>query len=295
MMINGEGFFVVERVDQNLGSVSSSFYLTRAGNFTLDSSGNLVTSSGNRVRGTSQLSGSSTASLGLVNIPQQLLIVKDLDVNGNILETHFAQVGTATAAIAAQQNVGAATQNIASVKLVNFSIGTDGAVTATYSNGDRITVRTDASTVSPTDPTLARREIILYPSEGGTFSSNNLLASDSGTVDQIPGAAVFLDGAGAPSLEGMQMQLQTATVTNPNGLLYDGGNNFLIGANSGLTNFGTPSSESRGGISAGSLESSNVDLAAEFTNLIVTQRGLEASSKMIRAQSEVLQAIINVV
>src|SRR5262249_51248688 len=61
MMINGDGFFAVERVDNNNGNNSTDFYLTRAGNFTLDSQGNLVTSSGNRLRGTSQVSGTSSA------------------------------------------------------------------------------------------------------------------------------------------------------------------------------------------------------------------------------------------
>jgi flagellar hook protein FlgE len=42
------------------------------------------------------------------------------------------------------------------------------------------------------------------------------------------------------------------------------------------------------------LEGSNVDLAGEFSTMIVTQRGLEANSKVIRTNDEVLQAIINI-
>jgi flagellar hook protein FlgE len=299
LMINGEGFFAVERVDSNLGTENSAFYLTRAGNFSLDSSGNLVSSSGNRVRGTSQLSGTDPTTLTSIKIPQEMLIVKDLDANGGIVGTHFAQVGTAGSDITAAMASSATSQNIAAVKLVNFSIGSDGAITATYSNGDRISVRTDVSTLSPTDPTAARREIIHLPAEGGTFGADNdgngspSQATDGGIVNQIN--EVFTAPTGGNALEGMQLQLQTATVTNPAGLMYDSNNNFLPGPNSGTTNFGVPANENRGNLQTGSLESSNVDLAAEFTSLIVAQRGLEAGSKVIRAQSEVMQSIINII
>jgi flagellar hook protein FlgE len=56
-----------------------------------------------------------------------------------------------------------------------------------------------------------------------------------------------------------------------------------------------PGSGNRGTLLAGSLESSNVDLASEFTNLVVAQRGLEANSKMIKAQSEAMQTILNAI
>ncbi|MDX2083845.1 MAG: flagellar hook-basal body complex protein [Candidatus Melainabacteria bacterium] len=293
-MISGEGFFVIEKIDPNLaGSNSSSDYYTRAGNFSLDSDGNLVTTSGNRVRGSSQISGSSPATRDNVQIPMEIMIAKDIsNVTGNVVETHFGLPGTATATFTAAQAAGT-TQSIATVQLVNFSVGTDGAITATYSNGDRITVRTNQAlvTANPGNPTAWRREIIHLPSEGGTFSSINLQATDAGTVDQV--SNVFTDGTGAASMQGMQMQLQLAGFTNPKGLVYNGNNNFEIGANSGDIFLGVGNAGSRGAIQSGALESSNVDLAGEFSNLVISQRGLEASSRVIRAQSEVLQTVIN--
>jgi len=299
LMIQGEGFFAVERVDTNSGNNSTDFYLTRAGNFTLDSQGNLVTSSGNRVRGSSQLSGSSTATLGRVQIPLQFVIAKDVDANNTVLETHFGQVGTAGAAFAAVQNAGAASQIITTVDLRSFSIGSDGSITATYSNGDRISVRTQPSTVSPTDPTTARRELLHMTYEGPVMATSfsGGAAADligvNGDVNQVNN--VFTGGTStalAGAMEGMQLQLQMATVTNPAGLLYDGNNNFLAAANSGPTNFGLAGSGARGSLLAGSLESSNVDISGEFTNMIITQRGIEAASRVIRSQSEILQTII---
>jgi len=303
MMINGNGFFAVEHINPNNGSNSSDYYLTRAGNFSLDDKGNLVTSSGNRVRGTSSISGSDPTTLGRVQIPQQFLITKDLDATGGTVAIHFSPIGTDPSLggpIDSAMDPTAASQSTVAVNLVSFSVGVDGAIAAKYSNGDTITVRNDESTTPPvanlTDPTQWRRELIIKPAEGGTFGSSVLLTTDKGWVDEVGATAVFDGGVGLPTggggLQGMQLQIQTASVTNPGGLLYDGNNNFLSGANSGNTDFGIANSGSVGNVNSGALESSNVDIAGEFTSMMITQRGLEAASKVVRTQSEVMQTII---
>lgn len=299
MMINGNGFFAVEHINPNNGSNSSDYYLTRAGNFSLDDNGNLVTAAGERLRGTSQISGSGPNTVGRVQIPEQFLITKDLDTNGNTVAIHFSPTGTDPSLISAGMNPSASTQDTVPVSLVSFSIGTDGAIAAKYSNGDTITVRTDQSSVAanPSDPTAWRRELIIEPAEGGTFAANNVVPGvDSGQVDEVGATAVFDGGVGIPvgggGLQGMQLQLQMASVTNPQGLLYDGNNNFLSGANSGPTQFGIGNSGAVGNINSGALESSNVDIAGEFTNLMIAQRGLEAASKVVQTQSSVMQTII---
>jgi flagellar hook protein FlgE len=313
MMINGDGFFAVERVDVNNGNASTDYYLSRAGNFTLDSSGNLVTSSGNRVRGTSQLSGSSSNTLGRTQIPTEFLATKQLDANSNVTNILYSPIGTSAATIAADRTAAygalpaGSSISTVTVQLRSFSIGTDGAITASYSNGDQITVRTDAASQAAAtaagDPTLIRREIITRPYEGGIYPATTYAAADNaygGKIAQAAARPVFNGGlnpvpAGLNPMQGMQLQVQVASVTNPAGLLYDGSNNFLQSANSGQTQFGAAGTGSRGSISAGALESSNVDLAGEFTNMIVAQRGLEAASKMVRTQSEVLQSIIQMI
>ncbi len=305
MMINGNGFFVIERIDNTLGVGNQGFFLTRAGNFSLDSQGNLTTPDGMRVRGTSQLNGSSPATITNVNVPQSLTIVKDLDANNNIIGTHLANNVVTPAAVAAAQTVGTVTQLQTEVKLVNFSLGRGGDITAVYSNGDRISVRVDQNTQVAGSPQLARTEVVHLPSEGGTFGpdlsspgagapdGNPSQATDSGLLDQIAGFTILTTPPGGNGLEGAQLNLQTATVVNPAGLQSDGNNNFLLGANAGTVSFGQPGAENRGPVVNGSLESSNVDLAGQFTDMIITQRGLESNSRMIRAQSEVLQSIIN--
>lgn len=315
LLINGSGFFAVERVDVNNGNASTDYYLSRAGNFTLDSGGNLVTSSGNRLRGTSQLSGSTPSSLGRVQIPTEFQITKvvsDPTSGSTVQDILYSPVGVSASQIATDAAakfgaLGTNTLNTVSVQLRSYTIGVDGAITATYSNGDQITVRTDAASQTAAtaagDPSLLRRELISRPYEGGTYPATTYSAADNaygGKIAQAAGREVFTGGgntipAGLNPMQGMQLQLQTANVTNPEGLLYDGNNNFLQSANSGQTQFGVAGTGARGSISAGALESSNVDLAGEFTNMIVAQRGLEAASKMVRTQSEVLQNIIQMV
>ncbi|WP_303672673.1 flagellar hook-basal body complex protein [Vampirovibrio chlorellavorus] len=313
LSINGDGFFAVERVDTNNGNNSTDYYLTRAGNFTLDSNGNLVTASGNRLRGSSQISGSSTATLGRIQVPTEFQITKELDADGKVQNVFYSPIGRSAANIATDYAaafgappVGNSLSTV-TVQLRSFSVGTDGSISATYSNGDQISVRTDSASVTAAnaagDPTLVRREIVHRPYEGGSYPASTYSATDNpygGQVAQATGQEVFTSGitptpAGVNPMEGMQMQLQTASVINPAGLLYDGNNNFLQSANSGQTQFGVAGSGSRGNINAGALESSNVDLAGEFTNMIVSQRGLEAASKVVRAQSEVMQTIIQIV
>lgn len=293
LSINGEGFFAVERVDRNLGTANSGYFLTRAGNFSLDAGGNLVTSGGDRLRGTSQLDGTIPDTLGLINVPLNFQVAKYLDANNNILGTSFgsgAAVGADFAADATARGITPASTNTVTASLVNFSIGQAGNIVATYSNGDRITTRPNPN------PAVGRTEIVHYPSEGGTFGSINF-AGDTGSSGQLGGGLeVFTNtSATADPMEGMQLQLQTATVVNPGGLTSEGNNNYLPSANSGDVFFGTPGASNRGKLLSGSLESSNVELASEFTQLVITQRGLEAASRVIRTQSDVLQSVINIV
>jgi flagellar hook protein FlgE len=60
-----------------------------------------------------------------------------------------------------------------------------------------------------------------------------------------------------------------------------------------VANVGQAGSGGRGSLSAGALEMSNVDLAEEFSNLIVAQRGFQANSRVITASDEILQDLVN--
>ncbi|MGY5884497.1 flagellar hook protein FlgE [Modestobacter lacusdianchii] len=87
-------------------------------------------------------------------------------------------------------------------------------------------------------------------------------------------------------------QLALATFTNPGGLEKAGNSSFRAGDNSGNPLVGQAGTGGRGSLSAGALEMSNVDLAEEFTGLIVAQRGFQANSRVITTSDEILQDLV---
>lgn len=80
---------------------------------------------------------------------------------------------------------------------------------------------------------------------------------------------------------------------NPSGLEKMGGNTFRKTSNSGDPQIGIPGTGGIGKITGGSLEMSNVDLAQEFTDMIIAQRGFQANSKTISTADQLLQELIN--
>jgi flagellar hook protein FlgE len=85
----------------------------------------------------------------------------------------------------------------------------------------------------------------------------------------------------------------TASFSNPAGMEKLGQNLFRASSNSGLAQVGAPSQNGRGKLSTGYVEMSNVDLANEFTNMIVTQRGFQANTRVITVVDDLLQELIN--
>lgn len=88
-------------------------------------------------------------------------------------------------------------------------------------------------------------------------------------------------------------QIALATFTNQGGLEKAGDNTYVESNNSGLANIGTSGIAGKGSMLAGSLEMSNVDLTEQFTDMIVTQRGFQASSKTIQTADTLLDTVLN--
>ena len=88
-------------------------------------------------------------------------------------------------------------------------------------------------------------------------------------------------------------QLALAGISNPQSLISVGQNNFELGADTATPAVGSPGTGSRGTIQGGALESSNVDIATEFTNLIVYQRSYEANSRVISTLDQLTQDLLN--
>jgi flagellar hook protein FlgE len=90
-------------------------------------------------------------------------------------------------------------------------------------------------------------------------------------------------------------QLALATFPNDEGLLKFKGTTFVAYGNSGEPSIGTAGTGGRGSVSGSSLEQSNVDIATEFTNLIISQRGYQANSRIITTTDELYQEAINLI
>jgi len=127
-------------------------------------------------------------------------------------------------------------------------------------------------------------------------------------------AAISQDGFGPGSLESVSIkadgtiqgnfsngkitdiaQLQIATFSNPSGLLKQGDNLYLPGANSGPAVAGTALTAGAGRISSSSIEGSNVDIALEFTRLITAQRGYQVNARTITTADQMMQELANLV
>ena len=114
------------------------------------------------------------------------------------------------------------------------------------------------------------------------FSSGSLVSFAVGSAGDITG--IFSNGSSQ-----LLGQIALGLFTNPAGLAKIGNNLFEKTSNSGEAITGAPGTGGRGVVSTGNLEGSNTDLAKEFTNVILAQRGFQASSRVITAADEMLQ------
>ena len=90
-------------------------------------------------------------------------------------------------------------------------------------------------------------------------------------------------------------QLAMASIRNPDSLSAEGNNNFLVSAKSATPVIGLPGTGGRGKIVGASIEASTVDIASEFTNLIVYQRAYQANSRVVTSADQLSQETINLI
>jgi flagellar hook protein FlgE len=127
-------------------------------------------------------------------------------------------------------------------------------------------------------------------------------AVSAATQDGVPASQVTqvsIANGGAITAQftnGNQMvigQLALASVSNPASLIAVGQNNYEVGADTATPVVGVPNTGTLGTVEGGALEASTVDIATEFTNLIVYQNSYEANSKVISTLDEMTQALLN--
>jgi len=135
-------------------------------------------------------------------------------------------------------------------------------------------------------------------SEIGTSPNVSFLA-DGFSPGELQSVQIDADGTisgiGSNGLKFAIAQLAIAAFRNPDGLENAGGNYYGESLASGNAEIGTALSGDRGAIRAGQLEGSNVDLALEFTKLLVAQRGFSANARTITVTDEVLEELTNII
>jgi len=320
MGIQGDGMFVLRNGEQAL--------YTRSGNFQLDAEGKLVSAgSGFVVQGAyadAQGNIASGASIESIQIslgqkapPQATDLIA---LSGNLSSS--AEVGdTHTMGITVYDGLG----NAHSLELTftNTGPGTwdwtptcDTAPVTPAGNGS-VTFGDDGSLEAFTYPGGAAA-LTLTPTVGAPFD----ITIDPGTVGGIDGLSGFANPSSAivESQNGYQAgdlvnvsvdsrglisgqfsngvtrplaQVALASFNNLSGLLRSGDSVYEASANSGAPIIGFVGGNSGATITPGALESSNVDISQEFSNMIIAQRGFQANARVITAADEMLTELVN--
>jgi flagellar hook protein FlgE len=322
LALQGNGFFVVNDGTQN--------QYTRAGSFDVDTNGFLVDpSTGFRVQrfGTVgetgptpfQVPGNDDIKIPIgTGIPATPTTT--VNVQGNLSST-LAVGGTYSTAIQVFDTQGTAhsltltfTKSAANTFSLNATVS-GGTVAGVPFAG--ITFNADGSLAGPASVPLS----LSFPPG---LPAAQPVSIALGTVGQVNGltqfggsstaAAVSQDGASAGSLTSVSVaedgtirgifsngqslplaQIAVAQFANPGGLNRDGNNLYSQTANSGQPLIGTALSGGRGSIQQGALEQSNVNVALEFTNLIVAERSFQANAQTITVSDNVLQTLVNII
>ena len=124
---------------------------------------------------------------------------------------------------------------------------------------------------------------------GTDEAKNNVFSSISYAAD---GTITATNAAGDVVTLG---RVALAHFANPAGLSQAGGSYYTATDNSGTPEYAKPGDGSTGELVTGALEASNVDLANEFSNMITTERGFQANSKIISVADTMLETLVNMV
>ena len=309
MALAGNGFFVVQQ-----GGVQS---LTRAGNFQLSSSGNLITQDGQQVMGYGAVNGvvNQNSSLTPITIPvglnegaqatQNFSVTTNLNSNATVGTSFSTPVQIFDSLGQSHQATVSYTKTATNTWSYSVGLPAGDATGVPSNNTGTLTFDTSGNLVSPTGsvnnitfPTLADGASDLsfnwnLNNSSGKPTISQLAAASSNTANSQDGftsgvyQSFVVDSAGVITAQFSNGrtstigQLAVATVANTAGLTASGGNNFMTTAASGLATVGVAGAGGRGTLEDGALEQSNVNISTEFSNLIVAQRAFEANSKTV--------------
>ncbi|MGH1489479.1 MAG: flagellar hook protein FlgE [Acidimicrobiales bacterium] len=313
--IQGDGFFVLDKGGE-------SFY-TRAGALFVDADARLVTSGGGLVKGWGADAAGNidpTAESGVVRLPvgdqNPPLVTTEVKLGGNLPAT--ASIGNVVnASVEVFNSSGdAITVNMQFEK----TAANEWTASATYGDAatplamtDNVLTFADGELTGPGDLTMdiaagqipgvedlslvigggTERRVTQY-SDSTSLTVMTQNGAPAGVLQTIRvGSDGVIVGTYSNGLTNPIAMLAIANFSNPEGLERVTGSNWRATSNSGLAQLGTTNTGGRGTVAPGTLEMSNVDLASEFTELIRSQRGFQANSRVITSSDELLQEIVN--
>jgi len=321
MAVQGDGFFVTSK--------GGSQEYTRAGNFTTDQNGNLVTTDGASVMGYSATNGviNTQSPIAPIVIPKGEVSPAAATANvqfGMNLNSDAAIGATYSTSTPVYDSLGAS--HVVSFDFTktaannwSYTVSVPG---ADVNSATPVTIGTGNLTFNGagqlTSPTANVTGMTISGFANGatplTFAWNGLAAPQP-TLTQFSAASAVSstsqDGSPSGTLQSFTVdqdgvvqgvfsngtrpiaQVALASFANDNGLSSNGGNAFTATIGSGSANIGTANSGGRGEVLGGSLELSNVDIATEFARLIIAQRGYQANAKTVTTFDQVTQDTIN--
>jgi len=154
--------------------------------------------------------------------------------------------------------------------------------------------RPDESTAYTRDGSLTLSDSGALVTNGGYLVMPGITVprDATGVTISASGVVSVTGGSGDPVEVG---RIELARFLNPNGLLSIGENQYMATAASGEPIVGLPQDEGFGRLMQGSLESSNVEIVQEMTDLIAAQRAYEINAKAIRAAEDMMQSTNDII
>ena len=322
--IQGNGYFVLDNHGEQL--------FTRAGDFSVSKDGNLLSKDGAEVLGYPAVNGvvNPNATLGSLEIATgqtnppvataKIALTTNLDsgtaVNGSfstsatvydslggshVLTYSFTKTAANTwsyAITVPAADVGA-TGNPVTVQSGTLAFSGAGQLTTPAADVGGITISGFADGASNLSFSWS-----LYDASGNglltqvaapsAVSSTSQDGFASGTlISYIIGSDGTIQGTFSNGQTSALGQIALASFQNDQGLVRNGSNEFLASLASGQANIGAPGTGGRGTLSGGALEQSNVDIATQFAQLILQERGYQANAKAVTTFDEVTQTAIN--
>ncbi len=320
--IQGNGFFVTEQ-----NGVQS---YTRSGDFGINPDGYLSTQGGDLVQGYQAVAGviNPASGLGALNLGQgqvslpnatsSLQLTTNLNAASATGTTYNTSFNVYDSLGAAQTVTFTFTNTGPNTWSYNISLPSGNGTVVLPSGGNTLTFNSNGTLSAPssnihfditglTDGASDMTGItwrLFDPSSGASLMTQMAAESDTPSTNQngygsgmLQSFAIGTDGTiegtfsnGKTSVLG---QIALASFANAQGLSKSGQNSYAATLASGQAAIGVAGNGGRGKLEGGALELSNVDMATEFSNLIVAQRGYEANAKVITAFDEITQATIN--